>query len=415
MTADVDDREFDLILWGATGFTGCLVAHYLAGHPGIDDVRWALGGRNRTKLESLRDELGLSDDELPLVVGDCLDREGLDEIVSRTRVICSTVGPYARYGGPLVAACIEGGTDYCDLTGEVQWIREMIDKHHDQALARQVRIVHCCGIDSIPSDLGVLVLQEEAKERFGVPAERVRFLLWKARGGISGGTVASMAELLEKAAEDREIRKILANPYSLNPRGEQFGPDGSFQQLPRREREIDVWTAPFVMAAINEKIVRRTNALLGYPYGENFSYSEATHLGKGAPAAVRATLMSAGLGAFSAAMSVGPTRKLLQRFLLPDPGEGPSKETIENGFFKIRLFGSGRDEDGRDFSLSVRVGADSDPGYGATAIMLGNAALSLAFDDAPQAMIGGVLTPASALGRPLIDRLQEAGMVLEAE
>ena len=406
------DRPFDLVLWGATGFTGQLVAQYLHSHRRADSFRWAIAGRNRDKLLGLRQELGATADELPILVGDSLDAQSLEDMAAQTRVVCSTVGPYARYGSPLVAACIEQGSDYCDLTGEVHWVREMIDEHHHAAREAQVRIVHCCGFDSIPSDLGTAYLQSLAMERFGEPFSEIRMLVWKVKGGISGGTAASMADLVEKAARDKAIRRILADPYSLAPKGQRSGPDSSSQHTPRREGDIGTWSAPFIMAAVNEKIVRRSNALLDYPYGSDFQYREATRVGPGLPGALRAGLMSAGIGAFSAAMALSPTRSLLKRFLLPDPGEGPDKEAIDAGYFTLRFVGTHRSSSSSP--LMVDVSADADPGYGATSMMLGESALSLALDDpsdqAPHLHRGGVLTPASALGSMLIERLQQAGM-----
>lgn len=401
-------RPFDLVLWGATGFTGTLVAEYLSDHPEISDLDWAIAGRNRTKLDDLRSRLDPASDELPILLADATDRASLDAIARQTRVVCSTVGPYARFGSKLVAACVDAGTDYCDLTGEAHWIRRMIDTHHDQAQRAGSRIVHCCGFDSIPSDLGTQLVQSQARDRFGTVCDRIDLLVWKIRGGVSGGTAASMAQLIEEASCDRQARRCLADPYGLNPDGQRQGPDSPFQRRPRIHPELGAWTGPFLMAAINEKVVRRTNALLDYRYGRDFRYSEASHLGKGLPALVRATAMSAGLGAFGAAMSLGPTRALLQRFVLPDPGEGPDEEAIERGRFSVRLFGWGSDGGGDKFRIVVEVAADSDPGYGATAKMIGESALCLAVDDVDDGLDGGVLTPASAMGDPLIDRLDEA-------
>ena len=411
MDANVTSSDqFDLILWGATGFTGTLVAHYLARRADSQDLRWALAGRNQTKLEEIRRQLGPDFQDLPLLNADCFDRDSLDALVAQTNVICSTVGPYSEYGSELVAACVEGGADYCDLTGEAHWIRKMIDTHHDAAKDRGVRIVHCCGFDSIPSDLGTHLVQQEAKRRFGAFCDEVKFYVWKIRGGVSGGTIASMASTLEAAGEDRDIRRTLGDPYGLNPQGQRSGPDSSFQQGPRRDKTINAWTGPFVMATINEKVVRRTNALLDFRYGPEFRYSESSRVGKGIVGALRAGAMSAGFGAFGAGMMLKPTRKLLERFVLPAPGEGPSKEAVEKGYFTVRLVGLGTSEDGRAFEITATVGADKDPGYGATAIMLGESALCLALDEINDGLSGGILTPASAMGETLIDRLRDAMM-----
>ncbi len=412
MTA-TSNREFDIVLFGATGFTGGLVAEYLCSHPDVGDLRWAIAGRNRGKLESLRDELGPAYADLPILVGDCLDRESLAPIAARTSVICTTVGPYCTYGSNLVAACVEAGTDYCDLTGEAHWIRQMIDAHHDQAVEKKVRLVHCCGFDSIPSDLGTLLLQRQAIEEYGAPCKEIRFLVWRARGAVSGGTVATMAISMEQASKDRHLRRLMSDPYALVPDGD--GPDGQFQQGPRRDEFAHTWTGPFIMAVINEKVVRRSNALLDYQYGRDFRYSEGFRTGAGVRGAIRAATVSGGSGAFAAAMSLGPTRKLLRRFVLPSPGEGPDEQARSSGSFEVRLFGRGTDADGADFEVSARVGADLDPGYGATAIMLGESALCLAQDTIDQGLTGGDLTPASALGTNLIERLRSRGMTFEIE
>jgi short subunit dehydrogenase-like uncharacterized protein len=410
------NREFDLVLWGATGFAGRLVAEYLADHPAHDGFSWAIAGRNQAKLEGVRDELARINpgvEDLAILIGDSLDRDSLDAIAEKTRVVCTTVGPYAKYGSELVAACIANGTDYCDLTGEVQWVRRMVDAHHDEAREAGARIVHCCGFDSIPSDLGTLMVQDFATREYGQPCEQVKFYITGMKGEFSGGTLASLSNVLEEATQNREILKIVGHPYSLNPPGERQGPDGSSQQGPQYDDDIDAWTGPFMMAAVNEKVVRRSNALLDYPYSRQFRYGESIRFGSGVKGALGAGSMAAGMGAFTGAMIFKPTRMLLEKFALPSPGEGPSRDKIENGFFKIELIGQGKADDGTDFSIRGRVRADKDPGYGATAIMLAESALCLALDEVDDALDGGVLTSASAMGMTLIDRLRGAGMTFE--
>ena len=409
---DDSSRAFDIILWGATGFTGRLVAEYLADHPDIDDVDWAIAGRNRDKLQELRTELGDEFDDLPIVVADAFDRASLDDLARQTRVVCSTCGPYARLGDDLVAACVEAETDYCDLTGEVHWIRRIIERHHEQAEERGVRLVHCCGFDAIPSDLGISLVQSEAVDRFGNPCPEVRTIVWRIRGGMSGGTAQSFVEVIAEATRDPEVRRAVGAPYSLNPPGEQSGPDTGLQRTPRHDGPTDTWTAPFIMAAVNEKIVRRSNALLDYRYGRDFRYSESMRRGRGLTGALRAGTASAGIGLFTAALTLGPTRSLLQKFVLPDSGEGPDEEARQQGGFTVRLFGRHPDDDG-DNRVVCEVGADKDPGYGATSMMIGESALSLAFDDPDDGLDGGVLTPASAFGHTLIDRLEDAGMTFD--
>ncbi len=276
------DRELDLVLWGATGFTGRLVAaHLLARHGARGGLRWALGGRSRPKLEALRRELGEAAGDLPLVVGDGEDEASMGVLAARTRVVCTTVGPYARYGSKLVAACVHRGTHYCDLTGEVQWMRRMIDAHQKEAEASGARIVHTCGFDSIPSDLGVFFLQREMQARHGVPCARVKVRVAGFSGGFSGGTVASMLNMMDEMQRDPSVRRVMSDPYALNPEGERSGPDEPDRTTPAWDPDFEAWTAPFVMAGINTRVVRRTNALLGHPWGREFRYDEAMLMGSG--------------------------------------------------------------------------------------------------------------------------------------
>jgi short subunit dehydrogenase-like uncharacterized protein len=402
------DRDFDLVLHGATGFTGRLVAEYLLGRYGAPgtDLRWALSGRSEEKLARVREELARETGvagakELPLLVADADDTAALEVLAARTRVVCTTVGPYAKYGSTLVAACAAAGTHYCDLTGEVHWMRRMIDLHAAAAQASGARIVHTCGFDSIPSDLGVHVLQAAMRERFGAPAGHVKLRVKGASGGMSGGTVASMLNMLEEAERDPSVRRLMADPYALNPEGERRGPDGPDPRGPAWDDDFDSWTAPFVMGAINTRVVRRTNALEGYAYGRDFRYDEAMLTGPGPAGWAKATGVSVGTGAVMVAGAVGPLRGLLGR-ALPKPGEGPSKETREKGYFDLRLHGAIGGDSSR--SLRVRVTGDRDPGYGSTAKMLGESAVCLAKDEL--AVQGGFWTPASAMGDALRRRLE---------
>ena len=271
----MSERELDVIVYGATGFTGQLVAEYLLREYGVDrDLRWAIAGRSNDKLEQVRTALGEAAAALPIIVADSNDEEALASMVSRTRVVLTTVGPYALYGSKLVNACVKEGTDYCDLAGEVQWIRKMIDTHQDGARESGARIVHCCGFDSIPMDMGVWFLQYEAKRRFGAYCERIALFVKATKGGPSGGTLASIANLIEEAREDREIAKILTHPYSLNPEGEREGPDDYDQNKVLFDEDAGCWTAPFVMAGVNTKVVRRSNALADYPSGRDCRYRD---------------------------------------------------------------------------------------------------------------------------------------------
>jgi short subunit dehydrogenase-like uncharacterized protein len=316
------------------------------------------------------------------------------------------------HGSELVSACVTEGTDYCDLTGEAHWIRRMIDRHEAAARQSGARIVHCCGFDSIPSDLGTFMLEQEALRRFGAPCREVKYLVTRMRGGASGGTAASVVNVAKEAMSDRTVRAILADPYALNPEGERTGPDGRDQIGIAREPDLPGWSAPFMMAGINTRIVRRSNALLGYPYGRDFRYSEVMGFGPDSAGLLKATQATLGFAGVMAGLGIPPLRALLERRVLPKPGEGPNEEQRRRGSFEITLIGKGQHEGGA-FALRGRVVGTSDPGYGETAKMLSESALCLALDGAELESPGGILTPASALGVRLLDRLRHAGMTFE--
>ncbi|PLW82318.1 saccharopine dehydrogenase [Kineobactrum sediminis] len=391
-------REFDIIIWGATGFTGQLVAEYLVTNYGVGgDLRWALGGRNQSKLEHLRRHLlpDTDPEQLSLVLADSSDEASLVAMAQRTRVVCTTVGPYARYGTPLVAACANNGTHYCDLTGEVQWMARVIPIFEAAANASGARLVHTCGFDSIPSDMGTWYLQQRMIEHHGVPANAVAARVGRNRGAASGGTVASMMTTMEEARSDPAARKALTDPYSLCPAG-TTGPDGPDQFGARYDSDFERWTSPFIMAAINARVVRRSHCLMGKPWGGGFRYDEALLCGSRAEA-LRNTL---GLGGLMLGLATGPGRKLIQRFL-PAPGEGPDPEQREAGYYE--LFFHGSHPENRDLDVRVRVAGDLDPGYGSTSRMLAEAAVCLALD--PLTVAGGFWTPASAMNEHLLKRL----------
>ena len=254
------EREFDVVVWGATGFTGALVAEYLLSRYGMDGtLRWAIAARSSSKLDALKSSLGATAASLETIVADSFDEQKLADMAARSKVVISTVGPYAKYGSPLVAACVAQGTHYCDLAGEAQWIRKMIDQHHDAAAASGARIVHCCGFDSVPMDVGVWFLQREAHERHGSYCRSIAMLVKAIKGGASGGTLASITNLIKEARADREAARGMGDPYSLNPPGEREGPDRRDQRDVRFDKVAEVWTAPFIMAGINTKVVRRSN------------------------------------------------------------------------------------------------------------------------------------------------------------
>lgn len=398
----------DVVVWGATGFTGELVAAYLLARRGAEG--WALAGRSREKLEAVRRRLAERDDAamaVPILTADATDPDSLRRLAAQAKVICTTVGPYARHGSALVAAAVAEGTHTVDLTGEVQWMHRMIHEHHEAARARGVRIVHACGFDSVPSDLGNHVLQQEAVRRFGRWLPDVRLYVKRLRGGVSGGTIASMKLLLEEAAADRDVRRVVANPYSLLPEGAPRGPRVSDTRGVAWDAEEATWTGPFVMASTNAPVVRRSHALLGSPLGDGFRYTEASDTGAGPRGWARAAGMTGGLGALVAALSTPLGRRVADRFL-PQPGDGPSAVAQASGSFRVDVVGRGVDDAGQAVTLRCTVRGDKDPGYGATSGMIAEAALCLAQDALPD--VAGVLTPSVAMGDALVRRLPNAGV-----
>ncbi|MBB6644890.1 saccharopine dehydrogenase NADP-binding domain-containing protein [Halobellus ruber] len=407
--------NYDIVVWGATGFAGQLVAKHLTSHYPAAELSVALGGRNESQLRRLAEELTDESDreQIAVVVGDATDPASLGKIAGQTKVICTTVGPYTTYGTPLVEACIEAETDYCDLTGEINWVREMIDRYHDDAVAADVKIVHSCGFDSIPSDLGVNLLQSYATEEFGDACEFVRIYLEEGEGGVSGGTLASAAELFEAAATDPIARETVSNPYSLAPPGERCGVDTGEQRRPQRDSIRSIWTAPSPMAAVNERVIRRSNALLEYPWGREFRCTEVIPTGSGIGGAAAAGGIALGLGVGTAAMKSRVLRRGLRRFVFPEPGTGPSEAKRKSGHFLVRVIGRGTTTDG-PFTVASEIGAELDPGYGATARMLGEAGMCLLRGETESPLDGGILTPASGIGDPLGDRLRDVGFTVTA-
>ncbi len=407
------DRDYDLTLYGATGFTGKLVAEYLAkSAPG--PLRIALAGRDRKKLEGVRETIAAAHPRArvyPLVVADSNDDEALHTLAEDTKVVATTVGPFAKYGSKLVVACAAAGTDYCDLTGEAPWIRKMIAAHGETARLSGARIVHSCGFDSIPSDIGVRVVADLANSR-GLALTEVRYVVAKMRGGMSGGTVASMMFLGESLRADPKLEKVLADPYSLDPEDGPRGLDGKDPTGVTFIDELGAWSAPFFMGAINTRIVRRSNALLGHRYGRSFRYEERMALGPGPAGAIAASGVAAFLALSQASLKAGLTP--YARRWMPAPGEGPSPESRARGFFDIRIYAKTETATGeRGPNLEGRVSAKGDPGYAATAMMISEAAICLAQGEAEETR-GGSWTPASCLGEPLVTRLRRAGMTISA-
>ncbi len=386
------EREFEVIVYGATGFTGRLVAEYLAQRYN-GELSWAMAGRSAEKLAAVRDEIGAPEDT-PLVVADAADPASVRDMVGRAHCICTTVGPYQLYGSDLVAACAEHGTDYVDLSGEPGWMHQMIAEHGGAAQASGSRIVHSCGFDSEPFDLGVYFLQQAAQKQFGKPCQRVRGRVRGMNGEFSGGTAASLGATMAALQKNPELLGVLANPFSLSD-GFQ-GPEQPADNKPYDDEVAGQWVAPFFMAPINTKNVHRSNALLGHAYGEDFLYDEMMLTGEGEQGKAAADIVA----------SVNP----LAGDDVPQPGEGPSKESREAGNYDVLFIGT--TDDGRE--LRAAVTGDMDPGYGSTSKMIAESAICLVREcmDLP----GGIYTSAPAMGEKLIARLiANAGLTFNLE
>lgn len=423
--SDTEARDFDIVLVGATGFVGRLTAGHLRDHA-PEGTRIAIAGRSRDRLEVLSAELGGVAAAWPRLVIDVADPAACADLAARTRVLVTTVGPYAIHGGELVKACALAGTHYADLTGEVLFVRDSAEAFHEVAARSGARIVHSCGFDSIPSDLGVWeTARTAADEGAGQLTDTVLFVR-RLKGGLSGGTIDSMRKQAIAARESLEDRRAMTDPYGLSPdraaeptKADRSDSDaesvrtgrvrsfakGLGSRLPVRRTEDGHWTGPFVMASFNTRIVRRSNALLGWQYGRAFRYHEVTDFGSRATAPLRATGTTAGLVGLVAGLSFSPTRRVVDRFL-PAPGEGPDEESRANGCFALEVV-AGTTSGAK---YATQVAADADPGYSGTAIMLGQSALCLAEDDLDSA--GGVITPAVAMAAPLIERLRTQGFTI---
>ncbi len=388
---------------------GRLTAQHLArsAPPG---TRIGLAGRSLERLRAVRDGLGDVAGDWPLIVADSSDDGALAALAARTTAVASTVGPYARHGLPLVAACAAAGTHYADLTGEVLFVRESIDAHHAAAVASGARIVHACGFDSVPSDGGVLLTAERAAADGAGELTATTYLLVSVRGGVSGGTVDSLRTQVDTARSDPAKRRLVADPYGLSPdRDAEPAPgDEGDAVLPRWDADLGRWTAPFAMAGFNTRIVRRSNALTSWSYGRGFRYRELLGVGRSPLAPVLAGAVAAGTVSLAAGLALPPTRLLLDR-LLPAPGQGPSESTRRGGHFRVEV--TAATTSGTRYRTTVA--ASGDPGYAATCVMLGEAILALALDDLPPA--AGVLTPATGIGTPLADRLRRDGFTLDVE
>lgn len=407
----MEGRQYDLVVFGATGFVGSLVSQYLLAHVGVQGcVKWAIAGRSPAKLTQLLATMGPLAVDLPMVVADVTDEASLQALCAQTRVVLSTVGPYALYGEPLVKLCAATGTDYCDLTGEVQWIRQMIQQYEPLAQQSGARIVHCCGFDSIPSDLGVYYLQQQAQQHWGQPCGQVKMRVKAAQGGVSGGTAASGVNLVKEAIANPTLRQELKDPYFLCPPPQPVAPHPPTLIPVQADDAFDEWVAPFVMAEVNTRIVLRSNALSEFAYGDTFQYDEAILTGKGMVGWLAAQGVKVGLDGFTLAAALPPTRWLLEQWILPTSGEGPTAEAQAQGFYDLRFWG----KTAAGQTLTVKVTGDRDPGYGSTAKILSQAGICLAQDFPKSAQAGGFWTPATLFGETLIKRLiAAAGLTFE--
>jgi short subunit dehydrogenase-like uncharacterized protein len=414
------DRDLDIVVFGATGFAGRLVARYLADH-GPSGVRIGLAGRSQERLEGVRATLGTAAASWPLLVAESTDPASLAALANLSRVVATTVGPYGRYGLPLVEACAAAGTHYADLTGEVLFMHDSIERYHDLAASTGARIVHACGFDSIPSDLGVLLLHEalaggehpSGAARASRPElEDTTLVVTAMKGAPSGGTLATLELMLDEARRSRQRRRIMADPYALSPDRAAEPRLGSERDLSgiEHDSELGMWLGPFAMAAANTRVVRRSNALRGWAYGRRFRYREVSGFGQGLAAPVKAGVTSAGLLALVTGLGFGPSRALLH-LVLPAPGEGPGEDSRRKGYFRMQVHT--RTSTGARYRCTIA--AEGDPGYAATAVMLGESALCLALDRDRLPDRAGVLTPATAMGTVLADRLRAAGQTLAVE
>jgi short subunit dehydrogenase-like uncharacterized protein len=408
-------REYDIVLYGATGFVGKLTAEYLARAGG--DVRIALAGRSTERLLAIRETLGESAQSWPVLVADASSPSTLDAMAAQARVVVTTVGPYSRYGLPLVAACAAAGTDYADLTGEPPFIRDSIDLYHKQALDTGARIVHACGFDSVPSDLTVYALFRRAREDGAGELLDTDFVVRSFAGGLSGGTLASMLEVLDAVSSDADVRRQFADPYTLTPDRNAEPELGAQPDLRwRRGRQIapeltGLWTAGFMMAPANTRIVRRSNALQDWAYGSRFRYSEHMSLGSSAVAPVASAVVN-GVGNVVSGLGSRYFRLLPRRLVervLPKPGTGPSETVRERGHYKVETYTTTT----AGARYVATIAQRGDPGYKATSLLLGESGLALATDRDELSELRGVLTPAAAMGDALLARLPVAGVSLE--
>ena len=407
MATGKDSRKYDVVLYGASGFVGRQTVAYFAEQPHVKvlGLKWAIAGRSAEKLEAVRKDFGSA--TMGVVVAEAHDGAAMDALARSTRVVLSTAGPFALYGSELVAACVRHGTHYVDITGETPWVRGLIDRHHDEAQRKGVRIIPFCGFDSIPSDLSARLANEAMWERHGEACTQVK-AAFSVRGGFNGGTLASLFNMLALGQSE-----AMADPFLLNPEGTRPANASAHNDPvgPRHDPDFSAWLGPFMMSTINTRVVRRSAALLGY--AEGYDYQEYLRLGRGPGAAMAATGLSVGSYASQMALRLGPVRKLAQQFA-PKPGSGPSEASMDGGSFRCQFVGhsaSGK-------MVRGLIADKGDPGNRATTKMLCESALAMALelDELPGGrQHGGLLTPASGLGDVLVKRLLAAGMTLQVD
>ena len=397
------NKKFDLIIWGSTGYTGKLVCEYIFKNYKDTNLKWALGGRNKYKLESLISLLNLKG--IPHFVAESNNKRSLLKLTKMTNTICSTVGPYDKYGTLLVEACIESKTNYCDITGETHWIKKIIDNYHAKAKKNKVKIIHACGFDSIPSDLGVFYAQNKMKENTGKYANKISMRVSAMKGGVSGGTIHSFLNILKQSRKSKSIRKIINNPQSLSQNSGLINVNEIDLKKIIYDTNCKAWIGPFVMASINTRIVRRSNSLFDFKFGKDFSYNEAVIIGKGK--------FSKFLGYFRYIPIIlvskikNKTFNSLLRLILPKSGEGPTENSRNNGYFKFRFYVFNK-----KIKAIASVSGNGCPGYGSTSKMLAETSICLALDKLPDE--SGVLTPSVGLGSKLLNRLEKnAGLKFE--
>ncbi len=406
------NTKYDLVIMGATGFTGKLVVEYLLDNYGLQNEKfsWAIAGRSENKIKILKKSLvdyGSDVENIPVFLVDSFDEKSIDEMTSKCRLVITTVGPYLKYGHLLVKSCARNGTHYCDLTGEVPFIKESIDQCDKIAKKNNCRIIHSCGFDSIPSDIGVLLLQNEAIKKFGKPFNEIKLYVRGMRGGFSGGTIHSMFNIYEYVKSRKDLQKALGDPYSLIPKTKlpSVASKPGLRSI-KWDNDIMRWVCPFAMAGINTKIVRRSNGILNNYYGNTFQYSEVFSFRRGIGGYIKALTMFVGLAIFKIALKIRPLSYILKNIFLPQPGQGPSRKDRENGYFKIEIVGF----ENSTKKLGLIIEGDSDAGYSGTAKMITESALSILLNEREIPKTSGVLTTASGIGETVAKRLGSKGI-----